>query len=167
MHPGSPGQEDWSQYELVWGSCSVRQNCILMRPFRENPPITILCLYIWLKSSELWEETCTVENGCVYINQNRQSWSWRDDSRVKSTFCSFQGLGLSSTTTRLLKLSVTPVPGNLTPCSCLCRHQAFMQCIYIPAGKTLIHIKWINIKIESYSHYSPLMTKFLLLHLEQ
>lgn len=40
-----------------------------------------------------------------------------------------------------LKLSVTPVPGDLVLFSCLHGHQAYVWCTYIHADKTPIHMK--------------------------
>lgn len=43
--------------------------------------------------------------------------------------------------------SAAPVPGHPMPTSDLYEHQGFMWCIYIHAGKTLMHTK-INLNLK-------------------
>lgn len=42
--------------------------------------------------------------------------------------------------------SVTPTPGNLMPSFGFCGHRAHMWYAYIQAGKTSLHMTWINLK---------------------
>jgi hypothetical protein len=68
---------------------------------------------------------------------------WRDDSVIKNTGCSSRGPGLILSTHMLAySYLLTPVPGDPTPSSNLCRHQAYID---IHAGEIPIHIEY-NLK---------------------
>lgn len=49
--------------------------------------------------------------------------------------------------------SVTPTPGNLMPSFGLCGHRAHMWYAYIQAGKTYLHMTWINLKQVEKSYF--------------
>jgi hypothetical protein len=62
---------------------------------------------------------------------------WKDSSVVKTTGCSYRGLGFGSLHPHsILQPFIIPVPGDLMPFSGLLRPQAFMWYTYINANKT-------------------------------
>jgi hypothetical protein len=63
----------------------------------------------------------------------------RDGSMVQSTYCSCRRRALHPSGSS--GLTITPAPGAQAPSFVLLGYQSHIQCSYIQAGETFIHIK--------------------------